>query len=71
MKAISLYFPELGLIASTRAILGAGIALLLGEYLSVDQRKTVGWTLFLVGLISSIPLGFLLLHKRDEAREAR
>jgi hypothetical protein len=67
MKPISLYFPELGLIASTRAILGAGIALLLGEYLSPDRRKAVGWTLFLVGLLSSIPLGFLLLKKRDEA----
>jgi hypothetical protein len=71
MKAISLTFPELGLIASTRAMLGAGIALLLGEHLSSDKRKAVGWTLLLVGLLSSIPLGVILLHKRDEARDAR
>jgi hypothetical protein len=70
MKAISVTFPELGLFASTRAILGGGIALLLGEYLKPDQRKAVGWTLFLVGLLSSIPLGLLLLQKRDAARDA-
>jgi hypothetical protein len=68
MKVISLSFPELGLIASTRAFLGAGVALLLSDSLNPDQRKAVGWTLFLVGLLSSIPLGILLLQKRDAAR---
>lgn len=51
-------------------MLGAGIALLVSECLNPDQRKAVGWTLFLVGLLSSIPLGILLLQKRDAARDA-
>jgi hypothetical protein len=69
MKSISLTFPELGLIASTRGMLGAGIALLLGEHLSAEKRKAVGWTLLLIGVLSSVPLGAILLHKRDQAKD--
>ena len=68
MKTIRLTFPELGLIASTRALLGAGIALLLAERLSLDQRKAVGWTLFVIGVLVSIPLGIDVLGKRDVTR---
>jgi hypothetical protein len=53
-RTISL--PELGLIAGTRGALGAGIGLLLANRLSDQQRRAVGWTLALVGLISTIPL---------------
>ena len=67
MKTIRLTFPEIGLIASTRAILGAGIALLAGEHLSGEQRKAVGWSLFLIGMLISIPLGLEVLGKREEA----
>jgi hypothetical protein len=49
--------PELGMLAATRAFAGAGAALLLGDRLSPDQRKAVGWTLFLIGALSTIPLG--------------
>ncbi|MGA3169896.1 MAG: hypothetical protein ABSE62_02685 [Chthoniobacteraceae bacterium] len=62
MKTIRLTFPELGLIAGTRAMAGAGIAFLLAE-----QRKAVGWTLFLIGALASIPLGFEVLGKREDA----
>ena len=54
----TLTLPELGLIAGTRALLGAGIGLLLAERLSDVQRRAVGWTLFLVGAITTIPLAF-------------
>lgn len=67
MKTFRLTFPELALIAGTRGILGAGLALLMAERLNLDQRKAVGWTLFLLGALVSIPLGFQLLSKRDEA----
>jgi hypothetical protein len=70
MTKIPLTFPEIGLIASTRAILGAGIALLLGDKLSGEQRQAVGWTLLLVGVASSFPIIINVLHKRDEARDA-
>ena len=48
--------PELGLISGTRAMAGAGIALLLADRLNDEQRRAVGWTLFAVGLITTIPL---------------
>jgi hypothetical protein len=64
MKTIRLTFPELGLIASTRAMAGAGLALLLGERLNLDQRKAVGWTLFLIGAVSTIPLTTRVLCNR-------
>jgi hypothetical protein len=61
---IPLTFPELGLIAGTRGMLGAGIALVLADRLDAAQRKAVGRTLLLVGAISTIPLLMQVLHKR-------
>ena len=48
--------PELGLIAGTRAALGAGVALLLADKLSPQSRRAVGWTLLAVGLLTTVPL---------------
>jgi hypothetical protein len=56
--------PELALIASTRGMLGAGIALLLADRLSRDQRKAVGLTLAIVGALTTIPLA-LEVFKRE------
>lgn len=58
-------FPSLVLIAGTRVLLGAGLALLLVDRLSVDQRKAVGWTLLGIGVLSTIPLGFEVLRGRS------
>ncbi|MEN3334229.1 MAG: hypothetical protein V7641_3594 [Blastocatellia bacterium] len=63
MKERRLTLPEIGLIGGTRALLGAGIALLLADKLNNDQRKAVGWTLFLVGAISTIPLAVNVLGR--------
>jgi hypothetical protein len=64
MKEIRLTLPELSLIVGTRAALGGGVALLLADRLDKDQRKSVGLTLFLVGVISTIPLVMLAFGKR-------
>ena len=64
MKRSDLTLPEIGLIAGTRGMLGAGVALLLADRLSEDQRKAVGWTLFLVGAISTIPLAMEVFGNR-------
>jgi hypothetical protein len=55
-KRENLTRPEVALFAATRAMGGAGIALLLADRLSEEQRKAVGWTLFLIGAASTIPL---------------
>jgi hypothetical protein len=64
MKSADLTLPEIGLISATRAMGGAGIALLLGDRLSEKQRKTVGWTLFLIGASSTVPLLIDVFRKR-------
>jgi hypothetical protein len=56
MKAKGLTIPEIVLIAGTRVALGAGAALLLADRLDADQRRAVGWTLLLVGAITTVPL---------------
>jgi hypothetical protein len=64
VKTSELTLPEVGLIAATRGMLGAGIALLLADRLNKDQRKAIGWTLFLMGAASTIPLAIDVLSKR-------
>jgi len=56
IKKAELTFPEIGLIAGTRGILGAGIGLLLASKLANTKRRSIGWTLFLLGAISTIPI---------------
>jgi hypothetical protein len=64
MKRYELTLPELGLIAGTRAMLGAGVALLLADRLGEDQRKAVGWTMCLIGAVSTVPLAMEVFGKR-------
>jgi hypothetical protein len=64
VKTSELTMPEVGLIAATRGMLGAGIALLLADRLNKDQRKAIGRTLFLMGAASTIPLVIDVLSKR-------
>ena len=64
MRKTELTLPELALIGGTRGLLGAGVALLLAGKLKEDQRKAIGWTLFLIGAISTIPLAINVLSKR-------
>jgi uncharacterized membrane protein YfcA len=65
MKTVTLTLPEIGLLAGTRAALGAGVGVLLSERLSREQRQAVGWTLLVIGLITTIPLALEVFGKRD------
>ncbi len=56
MKETTLSIPEVGLIALTRGMLGAGIALLVAGKLNPERRKRVGLPLALIGGLSTIPL---------------
>jgi regulator of PEP synthase PpsR (kinase-PPPase family) len=55
MKEIQLSRPKLAFVLATRAIRAAGVALLLADRLNAGQRKAVGSTLALVGLVTTIP----------------
>jgi len=65
MKRVELTVPEIALIGGTRGVLGAGLALLLGNRMTEDQRKAVGWAMFLIGAISTIPLVMNVLQKQQ------
>jgi uncharacterized membrane protein len=61
MRETRISLPELILVAGTRAALGAGIGLLLADRLSQEERRAIGWTLFFVGALTTIPLAFEVL----------
>ena len=63
MKETHLTLPDVGLIAATRGMLGAGIALLLADKISQHNRKTIGWPLVAIGVISTVPLVARAVHK--------
>jgi hypothetical protein len=65
MRKVRLSMPELALIAGTRGALGAGIALLLADRLTSEQRKAAGTALALVGIISTVPLLVEVLANRE------
>ncbi|MEZ5331335.1 MAG: hypothetical protein R2991_04630 [Thermoanaerobaculia bacterium] len=55
--------PTLGAIAATRGILGLGAGLLLASRVPKNRRKPVGWALFGVGALSTLPLAARVLHR--------
>ena len=71
MKTRELTLADIGLIASTRGMFGAGLGLLLCGKLSQEQRRAVGWTLVFVGIVTTVPLLLNVLSKRPELTAAR
>lgn len=65
MKKLELTLPELALIAGTRGMVGAGAGLLLADRLNDYQRKIIGWTLLLIGAISTIPLAIEVIGNKS------
>jgi hypothetical protein len=63
MKTL-LSLPEVALIAATRGMLGAGAGLLLANCLTEEKRKAVGWTLLVIGAVSTVPLAIDVFSKR-------
>lgn len=63
MREVQVTLPELALLVGTRAALGAGLGLVLADCLSESQRKAVGWTLLLVGAVTTVPLAIAVLGR--------
>jgi hypothetical protein len=70
MYETQITLPELGLVGGTRLVLGLGLGLLLASRLTEDQRKAVGWSLALVGGLTTIPLAMEVLGKRKALTES-
>jgi hypothetical protein len=57
--------PELALIAATRGAIGFGAGLLLADKFKGERRKAVGWSLFLSGLASTVPIAMHVFGKKQ------
>jgi len=69
MKKTQLTMPEVMILASTRVALGAGLGLLLSDALESQQRKAMGWGLFMVGAVTTIPLARRLLGSCESGND--
>jgi len=68
MKTYPVTLLQLGILTGTRAVAGAGLALLLSGKATSEQRKAVGWSLLGVGAVTYIVLVIdLLLRSRISA----
>lgn len=64
----SLTIPEIAIIGATRGIIGLGAGLLLANKFK-QRRKLFGWTLFLSGLATTIPLAMHIFGKPDSKKQ--
>ena len=71
MKTTTLPLPVIGLIAATRGMLGAGIALLMADRMTPEYRAKVGRILFGIGVASTIPLVATAIRSRRPAVRPR
>ena len=53
------------MIALTRAMLGAGVALLLCDKLTPEHRRAIGWTLVAIGVVTTVPLAMEVLGDHE------
>ena len=63
MITTELRLPEIGFLAGTRGLLGAGIGLLVAAKLSDAQRKDIGWTLVAIGVLTTLPLALIVFGR--------
>jgi hypothetical protein len=61
----SVTLPELALIAATRGAIGFGAGLLLADKFEGERRKVLGWSLFLSGLASTVPIAMHIFGKKQ------
>jgi hypothetical protein len=59
-------FPELGVLAVTRGLIGLGAGLLLANRISREKRKAIGLPLFIGGVLSTIPIAMHLFHGKAD-----
>lgn len=63
MRTLTVTAPELAAVALTRGLGGLGIGLLLSQFLTPHERRTIGWSLLALGVLSTIPLGMRIVPR--------
>jgi len=59
-------FPELAFVAITRGLAGAGVGLLLADFVAPAARKPLGWSLLAIGALTTVPIAATLLTRRGD-----
>ena len=59
-----LSLPEIALIAATRGMIGFGAGLLLADKFERKLRRNLGWTLFSVGVASTVPIAVRVFGRK-------
>jgi len=68
MKSVVLPIPQLAFVVATRAMLGAGIGLLVAGLLPAAKRRALGRTLIAAGAATTVP-AVLLIRRRIRPSE--
>jgi hypothetical protein len=66
MTRLDLSGRQFGFVVATRALLGAGIGLLLADRLRRRRRRQIGSALVAVGLLTTIPAAFAVFGAREK-----
>ena len=67
MKKVVLDFPTFGFVVGTRAMLGAGLGLLLSDRVPADRRRHIALTLIGIGAATTVPALIAVLRGRAAA----
>lgn len=65
MHKTEVTLPKIAMIAGTRALLGAGVGLLLSDRFNLSQRRAIGWTLVAIGALTTLPLAIDLFSQEQ------
>jgi hypothetical protein len=71
MANIEVSVPELAFVAATRAMAGAGIGLVTADLLRRPTRRSVGWALLAVGIVTTLPIALNVLCRTRSKRARR
>ncbi|MBS1713793.1 MAG: hypothetical protein JST30_05595 [Armatimonadetes bacterium] len=71
MRSLTVPLAELGLIAVTRGLLGAGLGFLTADRIATGRRRNMGKALVVIGVLSTVPLLIDLFHKLKSENEGR
>jgi sorbitol-specific phosphotransferase system component IIBC len=63
MRDVNVSVPEMIFVALTRGMAGAGIGLLVADYVEPVARKPIGWTLFAIGALTTLPIAATLMGR--------
>lgn len=69
-RRLELTIPELGFVAITRGLGGAGIGLLLAGKLQSDARRKLGWMLLAFGALTTVPIALEVIRRRARGTRA-